>query len=200
MANNGSQQIHVVGLFKNMAVLDINHHRTVMHVGDEAAGRVKLLAANSDKALFEINGRRVSMALTDNNSISTDFPESAGSHQAQLISNGGLYAVTGTINGQLANFVVDTGSTDITMSPQQAEALNLNYHTGRRTMMNTANGKATAHLFTIKTIRIGGIELHNVDAAVMENLASSRILLGMSFLNQVNMKHANGFMILKQRI
>lgn len=200
LAKESSQNIQVMGLFKNMAVLNINHHRTVMHVGDEAAGDVKLLAANSEKALFEIKGHRVALTLSDNSSISTDFPEASSAHQAQLISNGGLYAITGAINGQLANFVMDTGATYVTLSPQQARNLHLDYHTGRRMMMDTANGKATAHIFTIKRIRIGGIELHNVDAAVMSNLSSSKILLGMSFLNRVDMKHGNGFMVLKQRI
>lgn len=199
VANGNSQEIRVLGLFKNMAVLNINDHRTVMHVGDRREGNVRLLAANSEKALFEIKGRRVELSLSDNNSIRTDLPSSGG-HQAQLISNGGLYGVTGAVNGQLADFVVDTGASYVTMSPQQAQMLHLDYHTGKKVMMNTANGKATAHVFTIKTLRIGGIELHNVDGAVMSNLSSSKILLGMSFLSQVDMRHGTGFMVLKQRI
>lgn len=200
MASDSGQKIQVLGLFKNMAVLDINHHRKVMHVGDQSSSDIKLLAANSEKALFEISGHRVTMTLSENSSFRTDYPESAGAHQAQLVSNGGLFGVTGAINGQLANFVVDTGASYVTMSPQQANALNLDFHTGKKMMMNTANGKATAHIFTVKSVRIGGIELHNVRAAVMSNLSSSRILLGMSFLNQVDMKHGNGIMVLKQRI
>ena len=67
-------------------------------------------------------------------------------------------------------------------------------------MMNTANGKAAAHVFKIKSVRIGAIELHDVDGAVMSDLSSSKILLGMSFLDQVDMKHGLGLMVLKQRI
>jgi len=85
------------------------------------------------------------------------------------------------------------------MSPQQAKALRLDFSHARKIMMNTANGKATAHVFTVKSIRIGGIELHDVDAAVMDNLASSKILLGMSFLNHVDMKHGPGLMVLRER-
>ncbi|MEJ2361050.1 MAG: retropepsin-like aspartic protease [Gammaproteobacteria bacterium] len=200
MASNTAQKIKVLGLFKNVAVLKINDHRTVMHVGDKRAGNVRLLAANSEKALFEIQGHRVELSLSDNNSVSTDYPDTGGAHQAQLISNGGLYATTGTINQQMANFVVDTGASYVTMSPQQARMLHLEYHMAKKMMMNTANGKATAHLFTLKTIRVGGIELHNVKAAVMSNLSSDKILLGMSFLDKVDMSHGNGFMVLKQRI
>ena len=66
--------------------------------------------------------------------------------------------------------------------------------------MNTANGKASAQVFTIKSVRIGGIELHDVEGAVMSDLSSSKMLLGMSFLNQVDMQHGPGLMVLKQRI
>ena len=196
--NNGPD-IKVLGLFKNMAVLMINDQRTVLHVGDKQQGNLRLLAANSEKGLFEIKGKRIELSLSENEGIRTDLPVSTD-HEAQLISNGGLYAVTGAINDQLADFVVDTGASYVTMSPQQAQLLHLDYSSARKVMMNTANGKATAHVFTIKSVRIGGIELHDVEGAVMSDLSSSKILLGMSFLNQVDMKHGPGLMVLKQRI
>jgi len=198
MNDDSAQDVKVLGLFKNMAVLNINDQRTVMRVGDTRHGNMRLVAANSEKAVFEIKGRRIVLSMSDTGAIRTDLPTSGG-HMAQLISNGGLYSVTGAINGQLADFVVDTGASYVTMSPQQAQVLHLDYSHARKLMMDTANGKATAHVFTIKSIRIGGIELHDVEAAVMNNLASSKILLGMSFLNHVDMKHGPGLMVLKER-
>jgi aspartyl protease family protein len=198
MNDNYIQGVKVLGLFKNMAVLNVNDQRLVMHVGDKQHGNMRLLAANSEKAVFEIKGRRIELSMSDTGAIQTNLPVSGG-HMAQLISNGGLYSVTGAVNGQLADFVVDTGASYVTMSPQQAKALRLDFSHGRKIMMNTANGKATAHVFTVKSIRIGGIELHDVDAAVMNNLSSSKILLGMSFLDHVDMKHGPGLMVLRQR-
>ena len=195
----GLPQIKVLGLFKNMAVLNINDERTVLRVGDTQNPNMRLLAANSEKAVFEIKGRRVELSLSDAGAIQTDLPVSGG-HMAQLISNGGLYSVTGTVNGQLADFVVDTGASYVTMSPQQARELHLDYSSARLIKMNTANGKADAHVFTVKSVRIGAIELHNVTAAVMPDLSSQKILLGMSFLSQVDMQHGPGLMVLKQRI
>jgi len=196
--NAGDQQdIRVLGLFKNMVVLAINDQRTVLRVGDHQRRNLRLLSANSEKAVFEIRGRRVELAMSDTGAIQTNLPSSGG-HSAQLISNGGLYSVTGSINGQLADFVVDTGASYVTLSPQQANALRLDFSQANKIMMDTANGKTTAHVFTIKSIRIGSIELHNVEAAVMNNLSSSKILLGMSFLNKVHMKHGPGLMVLSQ--
>ena len=199
MNDSGVQDIKVLGLFKNTAVLTINDQRAVLHVGDKQLGNLRLLAANSEKAIFEIKGKRVELALSDSGGIRTDLPVTGG-HQAMLISNGGLYAVTGAVDGQLADFVVDTGASYVTMSPQQARLLRLDYSNAKKVMMTTANGKATAHIFKIKSVRIGGIELHDVDGAVMADMSPSKILLGMSFLNQVDMTHDTGMMVLKQRI
>jgi len=200
LASNASAatNIQVLGLFKNTAVLNIDNQRTVMRVGDKRQGKVRLLAADSEKAIFDVSGRRVQLSLAENQAIRTDLPSSGG-HQAQLVSSGGLYSVPGSINGQLADFVVDTGASYVTMSLQQAKALHLDYSNARVVSMNTANGKASAHVFTVKSVRIGGIELHNVEAAVMGDMASSKILLGMSFLSQVNMKHGPGLMVLSER-
>lgn len=191
------QEIKVVGLFKDAAVISVNHQREMMRVGDKKHD-LRLLAANSDKALVEYHGQRMILSMAESSAIRIGLPASSNA-QALLISSGEMYNVTGSINDQLADFVVDTGATYITMSPEQAERLRLNYNDAKKVMVNTANGKATAHVFDIEKIRIGGIELKNVQAAVMHNLSSPRILLGMSFLNQVEMQHKDGLMVLKKR-
>jgi len=188
--------IQVLGLFKNAAVLNINNQRELVRVGDER-NHVRLLAANSEKAMLEIDGKRLIVSMADNQAVRVGLP-AATNAQAHLISNGGMFTVTGSINQQLADFVVDTGASYITMNPQHAKRLNLDYSNAQKIMMNTAKGKTTAHVFTVKSVRIGGIELHNVKAAVVHELDSSKMLLGMSFLNQVEMQQKNGLMILRK--
>ena len=190
-------EIQVVGLFKDAAIVNINHQRQMIRVGDEKH-ELRLLAANSDKALVEYHGERMLLSMAETSAIRIGLPTQTNA-QAHLISHGEMYNVTGSINDQLVDFVVDTGATYITMNAEQADRLRLNYKNAQKIMMNTANGKTTAHVFTLEKIRIGGIELKNVQAAVVHNLSSSRVLLGMSFLNQVEMQHKDGLMILKQR-
>ncbi|MGD8783067.1 MAG: TIGR02281 family clan AA aspartic protease [Thioalkalispiraceae bacterium] len=189
-------EIEVVGLFKNAAVLNIDHQRKLVRVGDERHN-VRLIAANSEKALVEVAGKRMLLSMADNIAVRVGLP-AATNAQAHLISNGGMFTVTGSINQQLADFVVDTGASYITMSPQHARRLRLDYSNAKKIMMNTAKGKTTAHVFTVASVRIGGIELHNVKAAVVHELDSSKMLLGMSFLNQVEMQQKNGLMILRK--
>lgn len=190
--------IRVVGLFKDAAVLNINDQRKLLRVGSSHRD-IRLLAANSEKAMIEIQGRRLTLSMAGIQPIQIGHKSEAGSHQAHLISNGGLYSVTGSVNGQLADFVVDTGASYITMSAARADSLRLDYSNAQKVMMNTANGKTTAHVFTIKSVQVGGIELENVQAAVMHNMDDQKILLGMSFLGKVDMQHNNGLMVLRQR-
>ena len=190
-------EIQVVGLFKDAAIISIQDTRQMMRVGDKKHD-VRLLAADSQNALVEYHGKRMKLSMAETAAIQVGLPEPTHA-QAHLIAHGDMYNVTGSINDQLADFVVDTGATYITMSVAQAERLRLNYTNAQPVKMHTANGKVDAQVFNVEKIRIGGIELRNVQAAVVDNLASPRILLGMSFLRQVEMQHKNGLMILKQR-
>lgn len=188
--------IKIVGLFKDAAVLNINDQRKLVRVGDNS-NDVRLLAANSEKAMIEVKGKRYLLSMVDDAAIRVGLPPATNT-QAHLISNGGMYSVTGSINQQLADFIVDTGASYVTMNAQHAKRLGLDYSNAQKVMMNTAKGKTTAHVFTIKSIRIGGIELNNVKAAVVHELDSKKMLLGMSFLNQVEIQQKNGLMILKK--
>ncbi|MGD9385169.1 MAG: hypothetical protein PVF28_01365, partial [Thioalkalispiraceae bacterium] len=55
-------EIEVVGLFKNAAVLNIDHQRKLVRVGDERHN-VRLIAANSEKALVEVAGKRMLLSM-----------------------------------------------------------------------------------------------------------------------------------------
>jgi len=189
--------IQVLGLFKNAAVLNIDNQRKLFRVGDANHSHVRLLAANSEKAMVEVEGKRYVLSMADNVAVQAGLPD-ATSAQAHLISHGGMYTVTGSINQQLVDFMVDTGATYITMNTQHARQLNLDFSDGQKITMNTANGKISAHVFTVASVRIGGIELKNVKAAVVDELESNKMLLGMSFLNQVEMQQKNGLMVLKK--
>lgn len=188
--------IQIVGLFKNAVVLNINNQRKLIRVGDKRS-EINLLAANSEKAMLEVEGKRYVLSMAENTGVRVGLP-SATNAQAHLISNGGMYSVTGSINQQLVDFIVDTGASYITMNAQHAKRLRLDYSKASKVMMNTAKGKTTAHVFTVASVRIGGIELKNVKAAVIHELESSKMLLGMSFLNQVEMRQKNGLMVLKK--
>jgi aspartyl protease family protein len=110
----------------------------------------------------------------------------------------GHFFVDGAVNGIPVRFVVDTGATVVALPRQDAERLGLDYRHGQRAMTHTANGVVPTYLLKLDTVRIGGIEVHNVDAAVIDG-GLEQALLGMSFLNRVQLERDGATMTLIQR-
>ena len=64
--------------------------------------------------------------------------------------------------------------------------------------MQTANGTATAYRVKLDTVRLGDITLNNVDALVHDQ-DMPWVLLGMSFLNRVEMRREGSNLTLIKR-
>jgi aspartyl protease family protein len=100
-------------------------------------------------------------------------------------SEGGGYQVMGRVNGQPVTFVVDTGASDVVLSPADAQRLGID-PAGLRFNRHyeTANGAGLGADWRAASLAIGPIRLS--DAPVSINQAPmSRSLLGMSFLRRL---------------
>ncbi len=64
--------------------------------------------------------------------------------------------------------------------------------------MQPAAGLTPAYVVRLDTVRVGGIELNNVEGVVIES-GLPMALLGMSFLNRVEIRHEAGRMMLIRR-
>jgi aspartyl protease family protein len=95
----------------------------------------------------------------------------------------GHYLVTGAINGQPAEFMLDTGATDVVIPEDLANELNLIPGQAGRAM--TANGPVTVYATRIDRLTVGGIELYNVRASINPGMNGMSILLGMSALKHI---------------
>ena len=65
--------------------------------------------------------------------------------------------------------------------------------------LNTANGAAVGYRITLDSVRIGDISLNGVEAVVMEGNALPVALLGMTFLNRMEMRRDGQTMTLTKR-
>lgn len=110
----------------------------------------------------------------------------------------GHFFAEGAVNGVAVRFVVDTGATMVCLPRADAERLGLDYRHGQRGTSRTANGPVPVYLVKLDAVKVGGIELHNVDALVVDG-GLDQALLGMSFLNRVEMQRDGGTMTLTQR-
>jgi aspartyl protease family protein len=104
----------------------------------------------------------------------------------------------GQINGGTVRMLVDTGATMVALPASEALRLGVSYKSGRSGYVNTANGTVAAYIVKLDTVKVGDIELHQVDAVVQEQ-GLPIILLGMSFLNRTEMRREGEQMILSKR-
>jgi aspartyl protease family protein len=65
--------------------------------------------------------------------------------------------------------------------------------------MGTANGTTVAYKVTLASVRVGDIVVNNVEAAVLEGNQMPFALLGMSFLNRMEMRREGQVMVLTRR-
>lgn len=107
------------------------------------------------------------------------------------------YVANGKINQQNVTFMVDTGATVVSLSPQLAAKLGLK--AGARGYAHTANGTTETRAARIDTLQLGSITLHDVPASITFGMqANDAILLGMSALKDIAFTHRDGTLTLTQ--
>ena len=94
--------------------------------------------------------------------------------------------------------MVDTGATVIALGAAQAQSMGINYRSGRPVQFGTANGTVPGWLIKLNSVRIGDVEVYEVDAVVGQQ-AMPFVLLGNSFLTRFQMRRENDMMVLERR-
>jgi len=98
-------------------------------------------------------------------------------------SRDGHYYADGEINGRPVKFLLDTGATQIALSPRLANALGLSL--GRVITLQTAAGPAPGYPTRLARVRLGVIEMQDLGAVVSDGMSDESVLLGMNFLKRL---------------
>ena len=114
-------------------------------------------------------------------------------------TRGGMFAANATVNGAAVAFLVDTGATMISIDAATARRIGVNYQTGTPSVASTANGLVRTWLVKFDSVQLGPIALYNVDGSVSEGPGIGIGLLGMSFLNRVEIRRDGDSMTLIKR-
>ena len=193
-----ADEISVIGLSQGKAVVTVgsNPRPRVLRDGDSLPNGARLIKASPESALFEIDGQR--RTLTMGNQVSATTPSSGNGQVILSADERGHFVTMGTINGGTVQFLVDTGATMISMGRTDARRVGIDYRQGQRGMSSTANGVAPVYKVKVDTVRIGDITLNNVDALVHDQ-DMPWVLLGMSFLNRVEMRREGSNLTLIKR-
>jgi aspartyl protease family protein len=190
-------EVTLVGVFGNKAAvlaIDGGAPRTVK-VGQKLGG-VTVIAVENDRATIESGGKR--RVLVRGQTYSTSG--AGGGRQSVTMSAGagGHFMVDGQIGGGAIRFLVDTGASVVAIPASVATRLRIDYRKGLPATTQTAAGPVPAYVVRLDSVRVGGIELQNVEAIVIEQ-GLSVALLGNSFLNRVEMQRDGHTMTLTRR-
>ena len=191
----GAASVSVVGLFKDKAIVSIDGGKPrTLSVGQAAQG-VKLVAADSSGASFDVDGKRRTFGMGQ--SVSS---AQAGARQSVSLTADarGHFAAAGSLNGYPMTFLVDTGATSIAISADDARRIGLDYKAGQPMGVGTAAGVIPAWRVIFNTVKVGDISVHQGEGMVLET-GLEVPLLGMSFLNRMEMKRDGETMTLTQR-
>ena len=74
----------------------------------------------------------------------------------------------------------------------------LGLRVGPETSVSTANGIATAYLTRLDQLGIGGIEMLDVDATIIDNMGDNEVLLGMNVLKHFELVQRGDRLIIRQ--
>ena len=90
------------------------------------------------------------------------------------------FFVTATINGYAVHFVVDTGATYVSLTPEDARRLGFDLSTlDWNIRTHTANGDAANAAVNLADLRLGDIVEYNVPALVMKTGGGLSLLGGL---------------------
>lgn len=192
-------RVNVVGLFSGKAVLVINGAAPrTLSVGQSSPEGVKLLEADSSKAVLEIEGKRQSLEMGQGAVVGAGAaPASPG---VTLYANrDGHFFGEASINGRPVKYLLDTGATAVSMSSAQARKLGIDYVAGKEGVSATAAGTVRAWQVTLNSVKLGGLTLNQVEGTVIDGDSPPMVLLGMSALNRLEMKREGMTMTLTKR-
>jgi aspartyl protease family protein len=191
-----AQDVGLAGVMGSKALLMIDGGEPqAVAVGQSLAG-VKVISVQGDQAVVEIGGRKRPLRVGQH-AIGAAPADGSGTIVMTADNQGHFYA-TGSVNGAAVRFLVDTGATMVSLGASDARRIGLDFNRGQKGMTQTANGQTMVSKVKLDTVRIGDVTLHNVDALIHQT-EMPMALLGMSFLNRMEMQRDGSTMTLRKR-
>ena len=191
--------VMLTGTIGSRAILIVNGGAPkILAVGETYQG-VKLVALQAEQATVESGGKRIALRMDTPASIGGGGPSSAGGNRIVLPADSrGHFMTQGAINGRTVSFMLDTGATTVAISAADALRIGLDYRKGTPVQINTANGVAAGYRLRLNSVRVGDVEVYDVDAIVSEQ-SMPFVLLGNSFINRFSMRRDADQMVLEKR-
>jgi aspartyl protease family protein len=190
--------VNVIGVFPGKAVVTINRGAPrTLSVGDKPVEGVVLISSDARGAVLEIDGKREKLEMGQH--FASTPPEGSGRQTVNLPQDSsGHFIADGMVNGSHIRFMVDTGATLVSIPIAEAARLGIDYQKGRAGYSILADGRRVASWrVMLDSVTLGDVTLLNVEGSVSQG--SGIPLLGMSFLNRMEMRREGQTLTLTKR-
>jgi aspartyl protease family protein len=190
--------VALVGLYSGKALVVVDGGKPhSIPVGVKTPEGITLLSVGEGGADIEIDGHKRHLTVGQQ-AVSTGSDGGSPGVATLTADAAGHFITIGTVNGAPTRFLVDTGATMVALSAVDAARANVDYRNGQPSMMMTANGPIRVWRVVLNSVRVGDVLVNQVDASVQES-SLPFALLGMSFLNRMEMRRDGSTMTLKKR-
>lgn len=182
------------------AVLSVNGGEPKTVKLNQTWNGITVLGLEQDRATLEIDGRRRVLHQSQHygSAQAVAAPAAALGETAAALGDDGHFHAQGSVNDKPMRFMIDTGASTVALPASDAKRLGIDYRRSARAVASTANGTVNVYRITLDRVKVGTIDLRSVDAVVVEE-GLDVPLLGMSFLNRVDMKQAGSTMTFTRR-
>lgn len=147
------------------------------------------------KAFFLVVAAGAGIGLMWPSAQAPSFPVAAADGQAKetLLKRrwDGHFYVDAEVNGELVNFVVDTGAFGVILPVETARRLNIPFDEREFQVIGSgASGPVRAKAIILERVSVDGKEVRRIDGAIAEGL--DKPLLGQTYLSRLSSVEMSG--------
>lgn len=193
-----AQSVTLTGSIGSRAILMVDGGAPRTVAPGETVQGVKLISMQGDQAVVESGGKRLTLRMDSPVSIGGAARSAGGTRIVLPADSRGHFMTQGAINGRSVNFMLDTGATSVALSLADAQRIGLDYAKGQPVQINTANGVTGGWRVKLSSVRVGDVEVYDVDAVVSQQ-PMPFVLLGNSFIGRFSMRRDADQMVLEKR-
>lgn len=194
--STSAAEIQVEALLPGLAVMQIDGRRVTLREG-QSEGGVTLLSSDAQSALVEIGGKQQRLRVSQR--ISGQFSAPAERSITIPRNDQMQYVTNAEINNIRLSVIVDTGANIIALNRRDARSVGIADDEGVAARVQTAGSIVPARRVLLDAVTVGGIRIEGVAATVIDGDQPSVALLGMSFLQHVDIQEQGGVLTLKAR-
>ncbi len=160
-----------------------------LYRGETSPEGVYVVEVRADSTLIEVEGKSFRLVPGSSTMPSVVLQADARGH----------FVVDVAINGAPIRAIVDTGASSIAINADDARRMGVDLIGAPSVAVQTAAGPRRALRAKLGSVQLGDIVLLNVEAIVSESNDLPVALLGMSFLNRLDMQRTGRTLILTRR-